>query len=204
MVRHGETVWNTEKRHQGHLDSPLTKTGQAQGQALAERLAGFNLQAIYSSDLMRALDTARLIDPHRQLPIQSDTRLRERHFGIFQGLTLEEVRLRYPFEYERHQSHDPDYVIPGGESLRQFYRRTTEAFAELVGRQEEGTILAVTHGGVLVNQFKHVLDIPLEAHRRFSMLNTSVNIFSFSNGRWMLETWGDSQHLVDMEALDEL
>jgi probable phosphoglycerate mutase len=204
MVRHGETVWNTQKRHQGQLDSPLTSIGQAQGQALATRLRGFPFQAVYSSDLGRTMETAQFIAQKTGSPVQPEPRLRERHYGLFQGLTIEKARENHPAEFEKHHNRDPDFAIPGGESPRQFYERTTQALDDLVSRHDEGMILAVTHGGVLINQIKHVLGIPLHSPRRFSLLNTSVNIFSYCEGCWMLETWGDAQHLLDLNAQDEL
>ena len=90
FIRHGETDWNVDKRIQGQTDIPLNETGRAQALAMAFNAAHHNFDAIYSSDLMRARDTAKMLAARRGLDIKILPQLRERHFGIFQGLTAAE------------------------------------------------------------------------------------------------------------------
>lgn len=195
VVRHGETEWNNEKRWQGHLDSPLTSKGLAQARALAGRLAHQRFNVLYSSDLGRAYRTAQIISAATGHSVAPDARLRERHLGIFQGLTSEEIRQGHAEEYERHRARDPDHVLPGGESLSQQVERNVACFEELAQKHLGESIVVVTHGGVLSGLFRHVLSIPLEAPRRFEFPNSSLNVFIFREGYWTLQTWGDVGHL---------
>src|SRR5690349_7599240 len=97
-VRHGETEWNVEGREIGQLDSALTLRGVQQAEALAQRLSELRIDALYSSDLGRAMRTAEIISLECGVPVVADPALRERHMGIFQGLTTDESRKRYPAE----------------------------------------------------------------------------------------------------------
>ena len=197
MIRHGQTLWNLKLIRQGHLDSPLTEKGMAQAKALGERLKRETFTALYSSDLGRALQTAQMIADATGHPIVTDPRLRERHLGIFQGLSGDELREKYPEEYRLHRTSGPGYVIPGGESVQQQITRNVAYLNEVAEKHLGETIVVVTHGGVLSGFFRHTLSIPLEAPRRFEFTNASLNVFSYEAGNWMLRTWGDVSHLSD-------
>ena len=202
VVRHGETEWNTEGRRQGHLDSTLTAKGRAQAEALAQRFTPESCGAIYSSDLGRAYETARIIAEKTGHEVVPDARLRERNLGIFQGLDGDEIRARFPTEYEQHRNGGADHAVPMGESFRQQTERNMRCLEELAKRHAGEIIMVVTHGGVLSALFRHTLDISLDAPRRFSFKNASVNLFKFHDGIWGLETWGDITHLRRVGALD--
>ena len=148
IVRHGETVWNIQDRIQGHQDSDLTETGIAQAHALAERFREDSFSALYSSDLGRAYRTAEIIAAKTGHTIRPDPRLRERHLGIFQGLTWEEVERAYPAERDAYRAEGPDYIIPKGESTRQHIHRSISGIEEIARRHPGDTVLTVTHGGV--------------------------------------------------------
>lgn len=194
-IRHGQTQWNIAGIRQGHLDSPLTETGVAQANALAKRLAHESFSALYSSDLGRAVGTATTIATMTGHEVVTDARLRERHLGIFQGLSGEEIKEKYPEEYRSHRSMGPDYVIPGGESVRQQVQRNVECLTAIAKNHTGETIVAVTHGGVLSGFFRHTLSIPLGAPRRFEFVNAGLNVFIYDSGDWFLQTWGDISHL---------
>jgi probable phosphoglycerate mutase len=196
IVRHGQTEWNIAGIRQGHLDSRLTVRGEAQAKALAQRLAREQFSAIYSSDLGRAVQTAMAIADITGHEIVTDARLRERHLGIFQGLNAEEITAKYPEERRLLRSIGPDYVIPGGESMRQQVERNVGYLNELAQKHAGDTIVVVTHGGVVSGFFRHTLAIPLDAPRRFEFVNAGINVFFRENGNWMLLTWGDVSHLA--------
>jgi len=200
-IRHGETEWNSEGRFQGHLNSVLNADGLAQAQALAERLTKERFDLLLASDLGRALQTASAIAMRTGHEIVVEPRLRERRMGIFQGLTPEDVRERYPEEYARFRSHDPDYVIPGGESMRQLYERSVACFTELAERHAGLTLAAVSHGGVLAMLYRHAKALPLDTPRDFALHNTGINRFRHRQGAWQLNIWGDIGHL--QHALDD-
>lgn len=200
-IRHGETEWNRESRFQGHLNSVLSRDGLAQAEALGEYLARERFDLLLSSDLGRALQTASAIAVRTGHEIVVEPRLRERRMGIFQGLTPAEVQARYPDEYVRFSTRDPDYVIPQGESMRQLYARSVACFTDLVARHAGLTLAAVTHGGVLAMLYRHARAMPLDAPRDFTLHNTGVNRFRHRLGAWHLQDWGDVGHLD--AALDD-
>jgi probable phosphoglycerate mutase len=195
IVRHGQTQWNIRKIRQGHLDSELTEKGVSQARALGQRLARESFTALYSSDLGRAVQTARMITAVTGHEIVTDHRLRERHLGIFQGLSGDEIKDKHPEEYRLHRTLGPDYVIPGGESVRQQVARNVTCLDEIAVKHPGEKVVVVTHGGVVSGLFRHVLNIPLEAPRRFEFVNAGLNVFAYENGNWMLRTWGDVSHL---------
>lgn len=202
VVRHGETQWNLEGRRQGHLDSPLTAKGRAQAGALAQRFKPESCRMIYSSDLGRAYDTATAIAARTGHTVVPDGRLRERNLGIFQGLNGDEIRARYPEEYEKHRRSGPDHAVPGGESFSVQAHRNLACLEEIATQHTGAALMIVTHGGVLSALFRHTLAIPLEAPRRFAFKNASVNVFAYQEGIWNLETWGDISHLENLGSLD--
>jgi len=195
IVRHGETLWNFKGIRQGHLDSPLTESGVAQASALGERLKRERFSALYSSDLGRAVETARRIAVLTGHEIFTDPRLRERHLGIFQGLTADEMKQKYPEEYQLNRSRSPNYVIPGGESIVQQVTRNIAYLTEVAEKHPSETIVVVTHGGVLSGLFRHTFSIPFAAPRRFEFVNAGLNTFVYQGGDWFLQTWGDVSHL---------
>ena len=191
VVRHGETVWNTLGLQQGHLNSELTPLGIAQAKALAAMLAERRFDLLYSSDLGRALQTARILSAALGLEVHPDPRLRERQMGVMQGLTLAEFGERYPLEMAAFRSGDPDHVIPGGESLRACTEKCIACMEEIAREYPRAQVLIVTHSGVLYGLFKHAVGLPLTGGRTFSLFNAAVNEFSVSeSGAWMLLRWG--------------
>lgn len=203
VVRHGETIWNEAGRQQGHLDSPLNAMGLRQAEAIAERLAGEQITTLYSSDLGRARATAEIIAGRTGHRVQTDARFRERHLGIFQGLTMAEVVKKYPEAYARFRSDDPDYAIPQGESVRERYQQHVAAAADIAARHAGERVVIVGHGGVLSSLFRHTLSIPLAASRAFKLFNASFNTFFVEEGAWMLGTWGDISHLAGIGTADD-
>ena len=203
VVRHGETYWNVEMRIQGQHDSPLTENGIAQAEALAGRLAAKRIDALISSDLGRAMQTARVISERIGLAVIADARLRERAFGVGEGMTYTEVDEAYPGAFARIREVDPDFVIPGGESRRQFHERVRAAFDDLARCHAGRTILVVTHGGVLATFFRHVHGIAIHAARAIPIANAAYNVLVHDAGAWRVESWDDDDHLAPGERLEE-
>jgi probable phosphoglycerate mutase len=196
VIRHGETSWNAEGRYQGHLDSPLTALGLAQAHAIARRLVDEKATALYSSDLVRARKTAEIIGTMIGLEVRLEPRLREQHLGVFQGLSKEEVKQKFPDERRQFKTNDPNYLLPGGESARQAFDRMMACFEELACRHAGETAVIVGHGGTVTALLRHTLNLSLDAGRRFRRPNAGWNVFACDAGRWVLETWGDLSHLA--------
>jgi probable phosphoglycerate mutase len=202
-VRHGQTEWNVQARIQGQGDSRLTPEGEAQARSIAQRLAAERFDVLVSSDLGRAAATAQAIAERCGKPVVLDSRLRERHFGAGEGMTYEEVDRVYPGAFARIRNVDPDFVIPGGESRRQFHDRVRAAFDSLASTHEGRTLVVVTHGGVLATFFRHVHGIPLEAAHPIAITNASYNVLKHDEARWAIETWSDNAHLEGGESFEE-
>jgi len=203
VVRHGETEWNRDKIFQGQLDSPLSEMGLLQAKAVAAALADEPVQAIYSSDLGRAMATAEIIAKPHHLQVIPEPRLRERHLGIFQGMVKKDISDKYPEELQRYNSGDPDHIIPNGESSRQRFDRSTACFLDLAKKHAGERIILVTHGGVLRGILEMVLNLPQNRKRHFSLLNASIARFSCYRGYWMMDSWGETQHLKDLKQGDD-
>lgn len=203
VVRHGETEWNVAARIQGHGDSNLTSEGREQARAIGARLARERVDALISSDLGRAAETARLINERCGVPMVLDARFRERAFGVGEGMTYEECDRAYPGAFARIRDVDPDFVIPGGESRRQFHDRVCAAFDDVARRHEGRTLLVVTHGGVLATFFRHVHAIPLHVAHPIAITNASYNVLHHESGRWSVATWSDAAHLDDSAPFEE-
>lgn len=202
-IRHGETEWNRQQREMGQLDSPLTARGRLQAEAIADRLSRIQFAAMYSSDLGRAVETARIISAVTGVSIALDISLRERHMGIFQGLTELEMERRFPSEYRDYRRVGHTYQVPNGESGQQRSERSVRVLEGLAVRHPDETIVVVTHGGFLRGFFEHVLGMPPGNGSRFRRQNASYNAFEFVDGRWTLETWNDTSHLSRDRSLDD-
>lgn len=200
VIRHGETLWNREKRMQGTTDSVLSDVGRAQAQALGRRLASHGFSALYSSDLSRARDTAHAIAEHTGHEVVAEPRLRERRFGVFEGLTADEIRSRYPEEHARFASRDPDYEVPGGESASSFTLRCLGCLSEIAGRHGGEEVVVVTHGLVLDSLYRAAHGLDHGAPRPVPLINASLNLFGYGEGAWRLVLWGDVGHLAADEV----
>lgn len=202
LVRHGETAWNAERRIQGQLDEPLSVLGHAQARATAKILVQEDFAAVYASDLSRAQQTAEAIARLRGCPVRLEAGLRERHYGVFQTRTYDEMRRDFPREYARFMAREIDFVLPGGESLRQFAQRVLHCVEAIVAAHAGGQVLIATHGGVLDILHRRVTGKPLDAPRDFEIPNAALNWLEIADGRWTLLSWAERSHLS--ASLDEL
>lgn len=211
LIRHGETAWNAVRRLQGHIDIPLNAEGERQAGALAQALAGEAIDAIdaiVSSDLARARQTAQAVaDQFDGATVQTDPNLRERCYGVFEGMLYSDVERQYPAEFALWQARDIDAVMPPGErvaeSFRQFYARSTSAIRDWAERYPGKTIVIVAHGGVLECAYREAVGMQLDSPRDFQVKNASINRFSFADGKLALTSWGEVDHLT-LAAMDDV
>ena len=203
LVRHGETEWNAERRIQGQIDIGLNAAGLRQAEAAGRWLKAAGISALYASDLKRAWATGQAIGQAVGVQPVPVPELRERRYGIFEGLTYAEAESRYPEGYAAFEGRNADYAFEHGESLKVMYERVTGKLKELAQRHLGESIVVVVHGGVLdvINRF--VRGNPLEMPRDFLIPNAGVNWVALQDGRWTLESWGETAHL-EVGALDEL
>lgn len=201
-VRHGETVWNAEMRMQGQLDTALSERGRRQAARAAAALADEGIEAIVSSDLARAHDTAAAIAGVVGLPIANDPDLRERSFGVFQGYTYAEIDARWPADALRWRRHDPAFAPEGGETLIEFDARAVAAMTRIAAEARGRSILVVTHGGVLDCLYRAASGLGLDAPRSWELGNAAINRLLFTGERFTLVGWSDTTHL-DGDPLDD-
>jgi probable phosphoglycerate mutase len=207
LIRHGETAWNAVRRLQGHIDIDLNGEGQRQAAALGRALAAEPLDAIVSSDLKRALQTAQAVAAHHEVPLHIDPALRERGYGAFEGLLYTEIAERYPEDFAAWQARKVEAVMPAGgrvaESFHQFYERCVTGLVRWAENHPGQTIAVVAHGGVLECAYRAATGMPLDSPRNFQVKNASINRFTFENGRLALRQWGEVAHLLPA-TLDDI
>lgn len=195
-VRHGETAWNRESRIQGHTDIPLNDIGLWQADRVGAAMAHEGIQAIYSSDLLRACLTAQAIGRATALPVHLEAGLRERHFGELEGLTHDEIHTRWPEQARRWKQRDPAYGPLGGETLTEFYQRCVGQLTRLAQRHLGQTIVVVAHGGVLDCFYRAANGIELTAPRSWTIGNATINRLLYSPDGLTMVGWADDGHLA--------
>ncbi len=147
IARHGQTDWNAERRWQGHADEPLNDQGRSEARALGDALRGRGIERIYSSDLIRASETAEIVARPLGLHVELDERLREVDVGEWSGLTTDEVVERFPDGHRRRREGRTGWT--NGEPFEAMARRVLESVADISGRHPDDGVLVVTHGGPL-------------------------------------------------------
>ena len=198
VIRHGETDWNVEKRIQGHTDVPLNEVGRAQALAMAFNAAHQRFAAIYSSDLLRAVETAQVLAQREDLEVSLLPQLRERHYGLFQGITAAQGAALHPAAYAYYVARDLNYDFETGESLRRFAERVADGIDWLVRHHRGQTIAAVSHSGVLDVLYRRATGRPLSTPRDFVIPNCALNWFRFDGQGWHLDAWADRHHLHEV------
>ncbi|MCW2671411.1 MAG: Phosphoglycerate mutase [Frankiales bacterium] len=184
LLRHGRTAHNADGRIQGQLDTPLDELGLMQADALGTVFSSDPPAAVVSSDLLRAQATAEAVCDHVGLPLVLDTRLRETHFGQWQGLTGDEVQASWPEEFEAWRRHEGNPV--GGETPAEVGDRALAAALDHL--IDDGTLLLVTHGGTARALVGRLTELPVEHWRRLAPLgNTCWSSLVESDFGWRLE-----------------
>ncbi|MDB5886203.1 MAG: phosphoglycerate mutase [Polaromonas sp.] len=201
-IRHGETTWNVDTRIQGRLDIPLNATGRLQAARMARALKGEAITAVYSSDLVRAWETAQYLGKVQGLPVQPEPGLRERGFGIFEGKTFAEIEALLPDQSMRWRKRDPEFAPLGGESLLDLNRRVVDIAERLAARHPGELIALVGHGGVMDVLYRAATRLHLQAPRTWTLGNAAINRLLWTPEGFSLVGWADTQHLDD-ESLDD-
>lgn len=199
LIRHGETDWNRELRFQGQLDVALNATGLEQARRVAQRLATEGLQALVSSDLQRALQTAQALAD--VIPLSSplrDAGLREQRFGVVEGWTVAEIKARLPEAWERWVRFDERERFEGGENLREFHDRVLGALRLLAERHAGQRVAVVTHGGVLDMIYRQARGLALSGPRTCDIPNGGINRVVVDARGVHIVDWADVRHLAGL------
>lgn len=195
LVRHGETEWNRVGRYQGFARTSLNERGRWQAEQIARRLAHWDIDIIYASDLRRAMGTAEPIAARLELPIRPREALREIDVGEWEGLTVPEIQSQHPDNWKAHVSDPIHTVRKGGESLAELAERVAEEFRRWQIEHVGKTVLAVTHGGPIKSLVCAAAGLPLTTRMHLSIGNASLTVLAYRHDRWYLETLNDRCHL---------
>lgn len=191
LVRHGQTAFNAEGRVQGWLDVPLDDVGRWQAQQVARRFSDMSITAIYSSPLMRAAETARVIAQACRHDVIFDDRLREYHMGDWTGLTGDEIRVLSPDM----NWNLPEFTIPNGESAQHMHERVASFLRDLMQRHAEAAVVLVSHGGTLGALVGLMLGLPVMRRHPFGFGNAAIAEARYEHDRWYLRSLNDRCHL---------
>jgi alpha-ribazole phosphatase len=213
LLRHGEIDPSGTKRYVGQVDLPLTQKGEFQAQWWRKTLTNFPLDLIYCSDLMRSRETAQIIAETRQVRIQVMFQLREIDLGEWDGLSVEEVKNRFPEEWQRRGQDLVTYRPPGGENFADMHARVVPLFEHIVQDHREGNVLIVGHSGVNRVILCHLLGIPLAHLFRLGQDYGSLSIIDnekkemrliamnltpeFNKEIWHIGNKKDKENLID-------
>jgi 2,3-bisphosphoglycerate-dependent phosphoglycerate mutase len=206
LIRHGETNWNAERRLQGITDIPLNERGKLQALQVAQaiRTSGLQFDALYSSDLQRAADTANAIENLLNVDTIFHQGLRERHFGALQGLTVEDAPHEQPLIWQAHLSRDINHDLNGGESIARFAQRVQDTLEQVRIANPGKTVLLVSHGGFLDMAHRLTKQQALDEKRAASVPNASFNWLTHNGTSWEIGAWADTRHLenISLENVD--
>jgi broad specificity phosphatase PhoE len=195
LVRHGETQWNLDGRIQGQLDVPLTERGRTQARRVAARLVPEVPAAVIASDLARASETASPLASALGAPLVLEPRLREAHFGAFQGLTHPELRQRFPEAYDRWRADAVSHRPPGGETLEELRERCLAAVLDHAQRAPGRRLVFITHGGPIRVLLCALLGLPLRCYPALRSENASLARLEYGSRGAMLAAVNDTCHL---------
>lgn len=195
LIRHGQTASNKERRFVGRLDVPLNETGRSQAAALGQRLSGLRHQALYSSHLSRAVETARSLG--EPVTIQD---LQELNQGEWEGRPGHEVMAEFP-EFFAQWVKDPATLrVPGGETLAECQARAVGALQDLLANHTPGDpVVVVSHQMVIHTVVLNALGLPLRQLRKLKQGNTAVNLLGWRDGDWVVRRLNDRDHLEDAQ-----
>lgn len=193
LMRHGQTAWNANGRWQGHAPTPLNDVGRQQAQSAAIYLQNASITHIYSSDLLRAQETAQIVASTLNLNVFLEPRLRENDLGAWQGLTRQEIQAWDGENFRKVQNDPFNTPRPGGESWGQMAERACQAIQEIAQKHPNTSILAVTHGGTIRSIIEHLQLYTREIH----IPNTSFTHLAFDNTShtWSLVALGQVPHI---------
>ena len=199
LIRHGETDWNRIRRFQGRTDVPLNRKGEEQARALAMALRYENLTAIYSSPLVRSMETARLIRAyHPSVPLFIEKGLVEMDLGEFDGMEAQEWAAQYPDFRKAWQDKPASVTMPGGESLPEVQLRAIDTLGRVTQlNPPESTLLLCSHNFVILTILCYALEIPLDRLRELKQETAALNIVYIQGKKLRAEVVNERSHLIN-------
>jgi broad specificity phosphatase PhoE len=191
LIRHGVTDWNKQKRYCGYIDVPLSQEGSNQAARLAKRIKSIPIDVVYSSDLKRAVKTARIV--FGKIKIKKIPELQEMNFGVFEGLHQEDILKNHGPAYKKWLINPYKNHIPEGESINSFQKRVTAAIKKIVAANRGKNIAVVCHGGTISVLLTSILK--KEIFWKYVPGSTSVSIIEYKNNKPRIKLFNCTRHL---------
>lgn len=193
LIRHGETNWSYRKRYCGFSDIELNEKGRQQARELHESFNKEKVNKVYSSDMKRTLQFAEIV--FKDVPIKSMADLRELNFGIFEGLTYQDIMEKYPKIYGKWLENPLDFAIPRGESLHSMARRVKKALRSIVSHNRNKTVAIFTHGGPLKVIISDILNLGMQGIWKIEQDLASFSIIDFNEITGTIHLLNDISYL---------
>lgn len=201
LIRHGETLWNHQRRCQGFSDIPLSERGQEQAESLAKALKSAPLSGVYCSDLIRSKRTAEIIAAPHKILVKMDVRLRELNQGELEGCSLDDLLADHPGLLKDWMSAPADVVMPGGESLRSLQGRSWNALQDVVKKRRDQTAAIIAHNLCILSIICRAIDLDLNGFRGLRIDNASISELEFTPRGTVLSRINDTHHLDSRRKL---
>jgi broad specificity phosphatase PhoE len=198
LVRHGETLWNVEKVFRGRADVSLDELGIRQAELLGKYLSNWRLEAIYSSPVKRALDTANIIARYQNVAVRIAEGLTDFDFGEWQSLPEQEVMRLYPDLLNEWHSNPHKVRMPGGESLEDAKKRAVEVVNDVLSKHQ-GSVALVSHRVVIKVLICYLLGLDNSHFRNINQDVAGITIFDYADGRFVLTRHNDTSHLRELQ-----
>ena len=198
LARHGETMWNGEKVFRGRADVSLDEVGIKQAELSGKYLSNWKLEAIYSSPLKRALDTANIVARYQKVAVRTAEGLTDFDFGEWQSLPEQEVKGLYPAILNEWHNNPDKAKMPGGESLEDVRRRAAEVVNDVLSRHR-GNVLLVSHRVVIKVLICYLLGLDNSHFWNINQDVGGITIFDYVDGRFVLTRHNDTSHLRELK-----
>jgi probable phosphoglycerate mutase len=195
LTRHGHVDGIQPERFRGRAELALTPLGQRQAQATSDRIAAvWQPTAVYCSPMERCVRTAGAIAQPFGLYIERVPGLNDFDYGLWQGLTVADVRTRWPAEYALWCGGPEQLTVPGGESLYDVAARAIRGLHEILQRHQAETVVIVAHDSVNRILLMHMLDLPMSHYRTLEQAPCAINLIEFEHGRFVVRLLNDHSH----------
>ncbi len=193
LVRHGETEWSYQKRYCGFTDIELNEKGRQQARRLFKRLSKEKIHKVYSSDMKRTVQFAKIV--FKDLPVEELLDLREMNFGIFEGLTYQDIMEKYPRVYGEWLGSPLDIIITQGEGLKILARRVRKALRRILSQNSNKTVAVFTHGGPIRVILCDILRLDLKEIWQIEIGLASISIIEFVKVKGKIHLLNDISYL---------
>lgn len=195
LVRHALTVDNQKSRLSGHIDSSISEEGREQIDKITNYLKDFDIDKIYTTTSSRTKDTVKKLSELKSIEIIEKESLKEISFGDFEGLTFDEIKDKYPKEFQDMIEKGYEYKYPNGESLIDSYNRVCIELDNIISNNDDRTILICSHGGTIRNIITYLISNSYKYHWNFKIDNGSVTILEVQDGFTVITTMNNTSFI---------